>query len=390
MKILYLSYWGLNDGLTSSVIFPHINYLIEKNNIDEIHFCTIERDESIDFTNPFKNKVVHHPLYSKNLKPNLLNKFNDFILFPKLIKDILLKNKIDHAITHSSLGGSLLSMTCLKLNIKYSIFFEPHSKYMIDSGVWKWYDPRYLYQKYWEHHQLRFATNIFTVTKNNKIQLENKYNNRENKILVAPNAVNFEQFTLNLNSKIMDMPEDHSVGIYVGKFGDIYYDLESFEMFKKTYDFFNQKFFLILLSPDNKEEILQKLNQFQFPLQNVFIDKVPHHAVPQYLALADFAFSNVKPAPCRKYCCPIKNGEYWAMGLPILTPDHIGDDTDIIRKEGGGIIYDLLDFNQALNTLNETYLKAPKIIRKQKIRKIAETYRSFEYTSKCLDLIVNK
>ena len=33
-------------------------------------------------------------------------------------------------------------------------------------------------------------------------------------------------------------------------------------MFKKTYEFFNQKFFLILLSPDNKEEIIEmKISQ---------------------------------------------------------------------------------------------------------------------------------
>jgi hypothetical protein len=389
MKILFLSYWGIDDGLTRSVIFPHLEYLIEKQIVKEIHFCTIERETGKVFSNPFQKKIIHHPLFSKNIKLNLVNKLNDFVLFPKLIRNILLDFKIDHAITHSSLGGSLLSMTCLKLQIKYSIFFEPHSEYMIESGVWKNYDPRFLFQKYWEKHQLINATNIFTVSSNNKIVLEQKYPNRKDKILVAPNSVDFNQFSISTKPAIINISNELIVGIYVGKFGDIYYDLESFDMFKKTYNYFNKQFFLILLSPDDKIEITRKLNNVNFPISNVFIDKVPHNDVPQYLTLADFAFSNIKPAPCRKFCCPIKNGEYWSMGLPILTPDNIGDDTDIIRNEGCGVIYNLDDFDFALNLLQNDFLNKDSSIVKEKMRQVALKYRSFEHTQKCLDKILH-
>ena len=388
MKILFLSYWGIDDGLTRSVIFPHLEYLIEKQIVKEIHFCTIERETGKVFSNPFQKKIIHHPLFSKNIKPNLVNKLNDFVLFPKLIRNILLDFKIDHAITHSSLGGSLLSMTCLKLQIKYSIFFEPHSEYMIESGVWKNYDPRFLFQKYWEKHQLINATNIFTVSSNNKIVLEQKYPNRKDKILVAPNSVDFNQFSISTKTAVINISNELIVGIYVGKFGDIYYDLESFDMFKKTYDYFNKQFFLILLSPDDKIEITRKLNNVNFPISNVFIDKVPHNDVPQYLTLADFAFSNIKPAPCRKFCCPIKNGEYWSMGLPILTPDNIGDDTDIIRNEGCGVIYNIDNFEESLSLLQNNYLKKDTTSVKQKMREIALKYRSFKHTQMCLDNIL--
>jgi hypothetical protein len=105
--------------------------------------------------------------------------------------------------------------------------------------------------------------------------------------------------------------------------------------------------------------------------------------------MADFAFSNIKPAPCRKFCCPIKNGEYWSMGLPILSPDNIGDDTDIIRNEGCGVIYNLDDYDFALNLLQNDFLNKDSSIVKEKMRQVALKYRSFEHTQKCLDKILH-
>jgi hypothetical protein len=143
--------------------------------------------------------------------------------------------------------------------------------------------------------------------------------------------------------KKLGISDEVKVGIYLGKFGSIYYDKEAFEVFKAAEQYFDS-FFLILLSPTDKQELLEKLKEVHFPLEKVWIGIVPHNEVPSYLSASEFAFSTIKPADCRRFCSPVKDGEYWANGLPILLPDLVGDDSDIIKTEGGGAIIDVTDY----------------------------------------------
>ena len=65
---------------------------------------------------------------------------------------------------------------------------------------------------------------------------------------------------------------------------------------------------------------------------------VPRNEVPAYLSAADYAYSFVRPTPTGLFQCPIKHGEYWACGLPFITPDRISDDHEVIRASGGGAL----------------------------------------------------
>ncbi len=73
--------------------------------------------------------------------------------------------------------------------------------------------------------------------------------------------------------------------------------------------------------------------------ESIIIRKfVPHEEVPNYMGLGDFGITPVKPAPTKRHCTPIKDGEYWALGLPVVIPDHISDDSEIIRQHNAGAI----------------------------------------------------
>ena len=68
---------------------------------------------------------------------------------------------------------------------------------------------------------------------------------------------------------------------------------------------------------------------------------VEHEQVPTWLSASDFAFSLHAPTPNKLFVNPIKNGEYWANGLPILMPMGIGDDSSIIEENPiSGVIFD--------------------------------------------------
>lgn len=87
--------------------------------------------------------------------------------------------------------------------------------------------------------------------------------------------------------------------------------------------------------------------------EHIFIRKfVFHSRVPDYMGLGDFAISPYKPVPSRKYSAPIKNSEYWALGLPVIITKNIADDSKIIKEEGIGAVIE--------NLTDEDYLKAIK------------------------------
>jgi len=114
--------------------------------------------------------------------------------------------------------------------------------------------------------------------------------------------------------------------------------------------------------------------------ESIVVSKfVYHHEVPRYLSLGDFAINPVKPVPTKRYCTSIKDGEYWAMGLPVVISPRISDDSEIIAKENTGVVVDFSDGDDLSGSIDklEVFIR-DKTALKQRIRQIAIRYRSFE------------
>lgn len=60
--------------------------------------------------------------------------------------------------------------------------------------------------------------------------------------------------------------------------------------------------------------------------------------MPGYLAAADAGLSFVRPLPSKRASSPVKNGEYLACGLPIVTTSGIGDYTELVRHRRVGVV----------------------------------------------------
>lgn len=365
MRLLYLCYWGIEEGLTHATVFPQLSVMADMHEIDTIIFCTIERNnKKVDYQGPIHDKIEFYPLYSKGLKPSVLNKIIDFVVFPKTVLKIAQNKRIDFILSRGAPAGSLAWKVYTRTGIPFGVeSFEPHADYMLESGVWKKNGLKYNTQKKWEEKQKRVARFLITVSHNYRQNLINEGIDSE-KVFTIPCTVDTSAFAFsesqrqNTRKQLGIKPED-TVGIYVGKFGDIYFDHEAFEIIKTAFDYFGNRFFMIILSPNDKAFLLSRIDQLKMPHNRFFIERVPHDNVPNFLSGADFAFSFVKPSASRKYCSPIKHGEYWANGLPIIMGEGIGDDSELIlaNKELGHVIDDksfnsICVFNDIKNLLN--------------------------------------
>jgi hypothetical protein len=107
------------------------------------------------------------------------------------------------------------------------------------------------------------------------------------------------------------------------------------------------------------------------------------------MGLGDFAITPVKPIPTKKYCTPIKDGEYWGLGLPVVITEGISDDSDIIRNYRAGAVIASLDPDSYRKSLLEIkdMLDNEKDRLSPRITELAKRFRSFEISQKIYQAI---
>ena len=330
LNIMFISYWGINEGLTQATVIPHLKILSEFEQVNSIIYVSIERDNQ-ELAPLSIDKVVHKPIYSKNIKPYYLNKIYDFIWIPKSLIGCCITNSISKVICRGSPAGALGWMIWRKTKISFYVeSFEPHADYMLESKVWKKYDPRYWLQKYWEKKQRQTATLLMPVAKSyGKFLLESGI--REDKIFVVPCGVDTAKFKFNNEDRIKirkhyKIPTQSFVGVYVGKFGGMYLDYEALYFVKRALQNL-MDLYVIIISPSMSREIETEISNISAITKRLtIIMGADQEEIAQYLSAADFGFAFYKPTPSTKYLSPIKFGEYWASGLPILSLSKVGDE----------------------------------------------------------------
>ena len=110
------------------------------------------------------------------------------------------------------------------------------------------------------------------------------------------------------------------------------------------------------------------------------IMRVPHADFPRWMGLADFAITPVKPVPTKALCTPIKDGEYWALGLPVIITPGISDDSRIIADARiGAVLNGLGDehYRAAVRAIQVLLASGTRREIYDRIRPVAERYRSF-------------
>jgi len=339
MNILYISYWNLNDPLTYSTVFPNLKILSSFSWVSRIIFVNIERESGETYQLPFsENKVSYKPFISNTHQNVLIEKAYDFIKAPAFIRQLIKEYKIDALLARGALAGGLAYLVWRKTKIPFYVeSFEPHGRYMVDTKVWRHYDPRTLIENYLEQMQKKYASGLMPVafTYDNKLE---KSGIDKQKIKTVPCLVDVKRFAFSDDARkiIRDqlgIPESSIVGIYAGRYGGLYLEEEAFHLYQQAFTFFGNDFHLILLTPVLYHDwIRQQLAKHTSPSDHIHILSISHDQVPGYLSVSDFAFATYKVGKSMAYLSPVKIGEYWANGLPVVLTKGVGDETQLIRK----------------------------------------------------------
>lgn len=385
-RILVLTYWPFQDALIQTYTLPYLKIISENSAIRIWLVCLQPSSKEISTLelkniqeDLIRNRIVLLPFDYKPL--SVKGVLSTALTFVNLLY-LILKLKIDtiHAwATPAGALGYLLAVATRRDLIIDS--YEPHAEAMIENGTWRENSMAFKVLFWLEKKQSHYARIVIAAVEGMRYYSQAKYGKHfENNFYVKPACVDIELFNVEKRELILRkslMFEDKIVGVYAGKFSGIYLDTQFFDWLKVAISHWGDRFRLLLLTSHTKEEVKVYCEKAGISSHFIIQKFVPHHEVPTYLGLADFAITPVRPVPTKRYCTPIKDGEYWAMGLPVIITKNISDDSDIVKKHSiGYVLEDLNDdhYQASVRRMDELILDKGM---QAKIKNVATRYRSF-------------
>ena len=347
MHICFVSYWGLDEGLTQAVVIPHLRILAERVEVTRLSLITVERNglpgQKIEVP-----KLAHHSLLTSE---SLAKKLFDKNKAKRLLDELHSEHVIDLVIARTSLAGSL-TLDFTKANRIPLIVesFEPYSEYMIESGAWKRMDPRYVMTKSAERRIKQHAQALLPVTRRYADYLIAEDEVDPERIKVMPTCVDTDKFAFDPVARAetrakLRIGDDAIVAIYTGDKGGLELDQEAIVLMASAKHYYQDRFHLIVLSL-HSEKWSKDLQKAGFGVEEFTVSRVPQGESSPWLSAADFAFSLHRPSPSMIGISPVKNAEYFANNLPVIMPAGIGDDAHEIGKWNLGVTFSMEEIDR--------------------------------------------
>lgn len=394
-NILVTTFWSYKDALVQNCTLPYLK-IIHKNLPEgsKIFLLTIEQErftiapEERRHINDYLSQwnIVHcsFPYYSYGWKSYL-----NWMRIVGVLWWTMLRNNVRYVHTFCTTAGmsayllSLLTGATLVMDC-----YEPHAEASVENSDWERNSLRFRLLFWLEKLQSKRARYVLSNTAGMRDYAKEKYNAEFTHFCVRPNCTNLTQFSEDHVKKPDLLAQygftDKIVCVYAGKLGGIYLKKEVFDLFKVAHDYWGDKFRILLLTAHTREEIEQMAEESNLDSRIITSLFAPHNQVPDLMGLADFGITPVKPVPTKRYCSPVKDGEYWALGLPVIIPQNIGDDADIIARYGIGAVLPELSLQAYERAVREIdrLLQGDRVALRAKIRRIAQEYRGFHIAEK--------
>jgi glycosyltransferase involved in cell wall biosynthesis len=399
-NILILTHWSFKDALVQTYTLPYVEIIREIVPVEKkIIVITSEQEnialseteiDAINLQWKKRNMELVAQPYKRFGWKKILASVGQLVDLYRIVK----KNKIAsiHPFCTPAGGiGYLLSKVSGAVLVMDS--YEPHANTMVETGAWKKNSLPFKLLFELEKRLTRKAAYIIATTEGMKHYALENYGVELKEFFVKPACISFKDFyprpkdaelleKFGLTNKI--------VCVYAGKLGGTYLKDEVFDFVRSCYEFWGDNFRFLMLSEESDGVIQNHIKRIDIPANIVVKQYVAHKEIPRYLSLGDFGINPQVPVPSKRYGSPIKNGEYYAMGLPIVISPSISDDSDIIAENGIGVVTNL----QQVENMPDAVRQMDKLLKSQsrenwqeKIFAIAKRYRSFDIARRIYPLI---
>jgi glycosyltransferase involved in cell wall biosynthesis len=366
-NVLYLSYTGMTEPLGQSQV---LTYLIGLSKTNQYRFVIISFEKANTFKelgNEVKSlcnkaEIKWYPLPYKQ-KPAVLRPYLNVRKMQKFAQ--VLHKKYHFSFVHCrSYLPSLVGLRLKKENGLPFIFdmrgFWADER--VDGGIWSLskmiYRITYHYFKRKEKEFLTAAAHTISLTNVAKNEILSWPNSSSfSAITVIPCCVDLSIFNENIIkdgnriniSTSLAIAQNSFIICYAGSLGTWYMLDEMLNFFKQLSAKIPHAIFLVLTG-EPEEMIFSAATSTGLAHDFLRVLKVSRYKIPEYLAACNMGLFFCKPVYSKIASSPVKQGEFMAMGIPVVSNSHIGDTAEILNTYNAGIVID--EFTTA------AYLKA--------------------------------
>lgn len=347
-SIIVFIYNSYKDPLFQNLLLNYIKTLSEKNDFrfDLITFEQTEygmsKSEMIIESNKLEKWNIHwHPQVFHTGRFLLFQKFIDLLTTLWVLTKIRLKYHSTHIFAFANVAAALSWIASRILKMKLVIYsYEPHSEFLAELGHWKRSSLKYKLLSYLEKRAGVDASHVMTGTKHG-VELLKSFRSKGT-IFRAPTAVDPNEFYFRATArKTLRQKfnlDQKFVVLYIGKFGDLYYEQEVIQLFHGILDIIPESH-LIIVTRFNHDKIKTWLSSRKIPPESYTLDQdIENEEVKEYISAADIGISAVPPSLSQKYRSPTKVAEYLLCGLPYITCAGVSEDDEVAEQEGVGIV----------------------------------------------------
>lgn len=398
-NILVLTHWSFNDALVQTYTLPYLEIIRKIISAQhKILLVTMEQEKiaigeeelkGINCKWTEKNMQVIAFPYKRFGAAKIFSALKEMAFLLRIIG----KERISviHAFGTPAGGiGYLLGKLTHRPLVLDS--YEPHAESMVENKTWRPHGAAYKILHQLEKLQTHYASFFIATSSGMRQYAKERFGVTPEHFFVKPACVNLQEFkTVSKDEKLLHLLQlkNKIVCIYAGKLGGIYLREEVFDFIKECYQYWGDRFRFLMLTNATTSEVQIELTRTGIPKIVVIQKFLRHEDVPAYMALGDFALNPVKSVPTKRYCTSIKDGEYWATGLPVVITKDISDDSLIIEKNNIG--YQLkaltkLEYQNAIKKIEEL-LQGDREELKKKIRGVAEANRSYRIAEDIYSII---
>ena len=350
MSVLILAYYSIKDPVCRSAVLQYFKAYAELLPCNLI-LVTFENDrfplssQDIDSAEKelSRHRITWYRLTWRSGNFKVLKKVYDVLESLWHIKS-LKKNHSIKAIYSEGFPGAIIGYLASSLfNLSHIIHsFEPHADYMLEAGVWTRSSWEYKLLKYFEHRVALHCSSLLTATDSMIENIAGWGVPRQNMIKV-PSCIDTDLFKPDVDQrkkirKRLGFDPGHRVVVYLGKIDGMYWAEELFRSIKSFISFPKCTYRFLILNYKDHMTIRNNLNLYGVDPSYYQLISVDHDNISHYLSAGDIGLVAVRQKPSKKYCSPIKTGEYLACGLPVIVPYGISDDYLELKRLGIGVI----------------------------------------------------
>jgi glycosyltransferase involved in cell wall biosynthesis len=339
LDAVYVTYWSLNDPLCRSQTLPVVRGLARRG----WRLALLTFEQKAWAMDPAERDATRADLEREGIQwvglpyhkwPSLLSTLFDIAC--GVLRCLALAWRPGVRLFHGR-ATVASAIAFLAAGLSGRLFFNdadgPLSEEYADVGIWKRESAVHKLVRWAERMLVRRAQAVAVLSDNQRVVLQPL---TPTPIQVLPCAVDTAHFRPLVSDRASAHAELGLVGtvfVYAGKWGGWYSSELMFDFLAEARTIFERLSLLVLtIEASDRFQEASALRGIPCTVRRATRDEMPG-----YLAQAHVALSFVRTLPSKMACSPVKNGEYLACGLPVVTTPNIGDYSSLISRERVGV-----------------------------------------------------